>query len=103
MPFRLAAPQSRRRLFTWGVGLILGSQTRVFSQSSTSQGLTLAPERPGWRFCKKCQSMFNHAAYAGTDKDKGACAGGGQHELAGYNFCNSSGGQGRGSKEVAAA
>src|SRR3954471_4631730 len=83
MPFRFATASSRRRLFSWGVGLILGG-VRALNQNGTAQ--TLARERHGWRFCKKCQSMFNHAEYAGTDKDKGACAGGGQHELAGYDF-----------------
>lgn len=86
MSFRFVAAPSRRRLFKWGGGLILGSRIRVFSPPATAQGLTVAPERKGWRFCKKCQSMFNFASYAGTDKDKGACAGGGKHELAGYDF-----------------
>ncbi len=78
MPFR---PLVSRRVFVGAVGAtVAAAVARALETDLLAQALTVATDRPNWRFCTKCQVMMYTADGAGV------CAGGGTHVPAGYRF-----------------
>jgi hypothetical protein len=72
----------RRQFLKAGVGFIgAAAGTVVCSDFSTVVLAQSCGTQDRWRFCRKCQAMF----FNGYD-DKGACAAGGSHEPAGFEF-----------------
>ena len=63
------------------VGVLLTGRAGASAKSiGENQGLTVARDRPYWRFCNKCQVMFY------TDAPANVCAAGGKHVPQGYEF-----------------
>ncbi len=72
------AQPSRRRLLKYGGSLFVVGVMGAFNKSRGD--LTVAKDRPYWRFCNKCQVMFY------TDAQSDSCAAGGRHRAQGYKF-----------------
>ena len=78
MPFR---PLVSRRLFVGAVSAtVAAALARALETDLIAHSLTVATDRPNWRFCTKCQVMMY------TADGPGVCAGGGTHVPAGYRF-----------------
>lgn len=69
---------SRRELLIAAGPVVLAGVIGVPRPSVAT--LTVANDRPYWRYCAKCQVMFY------TDAEKGACAAGATHQPMGYQF-----------------
>lgn len=71
-------PSRRKFLRLAGGALIAGSA--VWPLASASATLTVAKDRPYWRFCNKCHVLFY------TDAKTNSCAAGDKHKAQGYEF-----------------
>jgi len=69
--------RSRRDLV---VGASAGVLAITWPAADAVASLTVANDRPNWRFCNKCFVMFY------TPNPNQACAGGGKHRQQGYRF-----------------